>query len=132
VLRILSVLTLLTVVAAGCGGDTQTRRSADRGVPRTLAQGWEAQASAIADAAAGGDDCRALQLASSLRDQVVAAQRKVPLRLRSPLLTGVNALADRITCTPPRPKKEPKPPPGHHDDHKPVHHGHGGGNGNDQ
>jgi hypothetical protein len=106
-------------------------------VPRTLAQDWEGQASAIAAAAAAGDDCRALQLATALRGDVTTAQSRVPSRLRRPLVHSVTELADRLTCTPPPPTtqaspKKPKPPPkpphkehGHHHDH----HGHGGDNG---
>jgi hypothetical protein len=108
-------------------------------MPRALAQEWAGQASAIASAAAAGDDCRAMQLAASLRDEVSASRYKLPPRLRTPLLTGVNALADRIsTCTrvvtvetlpqgPPKGPK-PKPPPGP----PKHHHGHGDGGGNDQ
>jgi hypothetical protein len=130
--NLLAVLALLAVVAAGCGGAAQTQ-SAERGVPLALAHGWEDQAAAIAAAASTGDDCRASQLATTLRDQVVASQRKVPPRLRSSLLAGVNALADRIACTPPAPAppppKPPKPPHDKHEDH--GHHGHGhGGDGN--
>ena len=128
VLRIVSAAALLALVAAGCGGGGQSRGSTARGVPPVLAQDWESQASRIADAAAAGDGCRALQLASSLRDQVIAAQGRVPARLQKPLVSGVNALADRITCrqtvtvqAPP-----PKPPPKHDDHH--GHHGHGGDN----
>ena len=96
-----------------------------------MAQAWEGQASAIASAASAGKSCRALQLASSLRADVVSSQQRVPSRLRSALLSGVNALADRITCTPAptqptKPPKGPKPkPPKPHD-----HHGHGDGKGN--
>ena len=122
---------LLLVVAAGCGGAARPQTSADRGVPAALARGWEAQAAAIAAAASAHDGCRAMRLATALRDQVVASQRKVPVRLRSALLTGVNALAARTTCTPPPPPAK-KPPPGH-DHHDHGHHGHGhGGDGNDQ
>ena len=131
-LRLVSAVALLAVVAAGCGGATRARGSSQRGVPRALAQRWERDASAIATAAAAGDDCTALRLAGSLRNQVVAAEREVPLRLRSPLLTGVNRLADRITCTPPPPGKTQKPPKPPHDGH--GHHGHHkhGGDGNEQ
>ena len=100
VLRIVPAVALLVVVAAGCGGADRPQRSAVHGVPRALAQGWEDQASAIATAASAGNDCQALQLAKSLRDEVVASQLKLPYRLRSPVLIGVNRLADRITCTP--------------------------------
>lgn len=58
----------------------------------------------------------------------------MPARLRSPLVTGTNALADRITCTVlpqtvtvgPKAPKAPEPP-NPHDEHG---HGHGDGNGN--
>jgi hypothetical protein len=127
VLRIVSAVVLLTVVAAGCGGTARPQRSAVHRMPRALAQEWEGQASAIAAAAAAGNDCRAMRLAASLRAEVTASRHKLPPRLRSPLLTGVDALANRIsTCTrtrvvtvqiPPQgPKpKPPKPqgPPGH-------------------
>ncbi len=127
VLRILSGAALLVVVAAGCGG-AAPQGSASRRLPQALAQEWEAQASAIATAADAGNDCRAMHLAASLSADVAASRDKLPLRLRSPLLTGVNDLAARIsTCTPivtapvqPKPPQGPKPkppkphhPPGH-------------------
>jgi hypothetical protein len=78
----------------------------------------------VADAARAGNECRALRLASSLREDVIAAEAKVPRRLRQPLVTGVIALADRFTCTQTATvpaQKEPKPPHekhhGHHDHH---------------
>lgn len=126
------------VVAAGCGSAAR-QQSSDRGLPRALAREWERQASAVAAASGAGDDCRAMRLAASLRSEVTASRRRVPPRLRSALLTGVNRLAARIsTCTrvvtvpvqPTPPKnheKQPKPhePPGHHK-HK---HGDRGGDG---
>lgn len=131
VLRILSAAFLLVVVAAGCGGAARPQRSALHGVPPALAQDWEGRASDIAAAASAGNSCRALQLANALRADVVASKDKLPSRLRPPLLTSVNALADRIKCTPvvqTLPKKpKPKEP---HDRH--GHHGHGDRGGNDQ
>lgn len=122
----------LLAVVAGCGAASRPQTSASRGVPRALAQEWAGQASAIASASAAGNDCQAMRLAASLRDEVTASKHKVPLRLRSPLLTGVTALADRIsTCTrvvtvPTPPPKGPKPKPPH------GHHKHADGGGNDQ
>ena len=125
VLRILSVAALLVAVVAGCG-DAAPQRSTAGGVPRALARQWEAQASAIAKAAAAGNDCRAMHLAASLSREVAAARHQLPLRLRRPLVTGVNALAARVsTCTrvvtvpvQPKPPKGPKPkPPEHHGPH---------------
>src|SRR3954453_18131817 len=121
VLRTLPALALLAIVATGCGG-ASPERAATRGVPRALAQAWEGQADAIATAAAAGNDCRARRLAASLRADVRNSAHKLPLRLRSPLLTGVTSLADRISCTPvtepttPAKKPEPPKPPGHHGD----------------
>ena len=135
VLRILSGAALLVVVLAGCGG-AAPQGSASQRLPRALAQDWAAQASAIATAADAGNECRAMRLAASLSADVAASRHKLPVRLRSPLLTGVNDLAARIsTCTrivtvpvQPKPSKGPKskPPP-----HEPGHkghdeHGHGG------
>jgi hypothetical protein len=135
VLRILAGAALLLVVVAGCGG-AAPQRSASQRLPRALAHDWEAQASAIAAAADAGNDCRAMRLAASLRTEVAASRQKLPVRLRSPLLTGVNDLADRIsTCTRivtvpvqpkptngPKPKPPPHEPPGHKGQDK---HGHG-------
>ena len=125
VLRIVWVTALLAVLASGCGRAAPSQRSALHGVPLVLAQDWEAQATAIA---ATGNSCRALQLAKSLRADVIAQRRKVPLRLRSPLVMGVKSLANRITCVPVTVPQKPKPTkPGHgHEEH--GHHGkHGHG-----
>jgi hypothetical protein len=105
-------------------------------VPRALAQAWADQASAIAAAAATGDNCHARALAASLRDDVIHAGSKVPPRLRTPLLDGVNSLADRIVCTPPpqtvtRPASPKKPPAHDHHGHHHDHHGHGHDNGDE-
>ena len=130
--RIASVVALLAVFVAGCGGAARPQGAARHGLPRALARGWEAQASQIAAAATAGDDCRAMQLAHALRDEVVASRSKVPRRLQAALLTGVTALADRTTCPPPaaptKLPKPPKPPKGPGPDahgHK-GHHGHHG------
>src|SRR5438477_10404871 len=96
VLRILSVAALLVAVVAGCG-DAGAHRSARSGIPRALARQWEQRASAIATAAAAGNDCRAMHLAASLRSEVAASRHELPLRLRRPLVTGVNAPAARAS-----------------------------------
>jgi hypothetical protein len=126
VVKIVSAAALLVVVAAGCGGALRQQQAAVHGVPPALAHEWEGRASAIAAAAAAGNDCRAMRLARSLRADVLAAEHRVPARLRSPLSTGVNELADLTTCTPvvQEPPKGPKPPK-----HGPPGHGkHGDGN----
>ena len=123
-LRILSAAALVALVAAGCGSSVRLDRSAAPGLPSSLAEVWATQASAVADAYAAGDSCRAYHLATSLRDDVINKESKVPTRLQSPLVAGVTALANRITCTPPPPPK--KHPP--HDHHKHHHPGHDQGN----
>ncbi|HZT94419.1 MAG TPA: hypothetical protein VE985_08085 [Gaiellaceae bacterium] len=145
-LRIVSAAVLLTILAAGCGSVAGRQRSSTRGVPRALARTWEARALAVADAARAGNNCAALRLATSLREDIAARASQLPRRLQSPLLTGASALADRITCTPPprtvtvapphpkQPKPGPKPPkPGPKAPKPPKHgppgdhgHGHGG------
>jgi hypothetical protein len=124
--RIVPALALVALVVAGCGGGSPPHHRAAHGVPRALAREWARQASAVAGAVAAGDSCRAQQLAADLRDDVIAAEGRVPARLQKPLVTGVNALADRLTCvTPPQtvtvaPPTPPKPKPPPHDRH---HHG---------
>ena len=138
VLRIVSLAALVVGVAAGCGGASRPQQPRLHGVPHRLAQAWEGQASQIAAAASAGDSCRAMHLADSLRDQVRAAEHKLPPRLRSPLVIGVDRLADGLTCTvttmvtvPQKPKPKPPGKHDHHDDH--GHRGGGGdGGGNDQ
>jgi hypothetical protein len=137
VLRLVCVASLVVVAAAGCGGAAHPRRFAVHGVPAALAQGWEGQATAIAVAARAGDSCHALQLAKALRTDVARRKRELPLRLRSPLVTGVTELVARLTCPPPTtagtttaPKPHPKAP--HEKDHHDHgHHGHDHGPGGD-
>jgi hypothetical protein len=101
-----------------------------------LSREWAAKASAIAVAATAGDSCRALRLADSLRGEVIAAESELSSRFRSPLLVGVNALADRLICTPPPVTVQPPPPapqgPHGHQDNGNGNGGdnNGGGNGN--
>jgi hypothetical protein len=132
VLRILSAAALLAVVAAGCAGSAPPQKLVLPGVPRALASDWERQASEIASAAAARNSCNALQLANALRSDVIARKHELPRRLRAPLITGVNNLAERITCVPTvqtPPKKPPKPPHEHHGRHGP---GQGQGQGQSQ
>lgn len=137
-LRFLCGAALLVVVAAGCGDAAPQTTGAER-LPRALAHQWEMQASEIATAADAGKECRAMHLAASLKTEVAAARHEVPVRLRAPLLTGVNALAARVsTCTrvvtvpvqPTTPKEpKPKPEPKHHGGHGHGKHGGEGGDG---
>jgi hypothetical protein len=133
VFRIVPVAALVLVVVAGCGDASRPQGSALGGVPPVLAHDWEGQATAIASAASAGDSCGALRLADSLRAQILASEHKLPPRLRSPLVTGVNALVDRLTCTVTTTTKPPPKQPGQkHDHHDHGKHKHGDGGKNDQ
>lgn len=117
------------MVVAGCGGTGRSGSPVRTSLPRVLARHWAAQADAIAVAAAAGDACQAKSLAGSLRNEVVQSTGRVPARFRSPLLDGVNSLADRIVCEPvqtaTKPAPAPKPPKKHGHEH--GHHDHGKG-----
>jgi hypothetical protein len=120
---------LLAVGVAGCGGSRHATGTTAAKLPRSLAQAWASRADAIAAAAAAGRGCRAQSLASSLRDDVVSADARVPAAYRSTLLVSVNQLADRISCVPPTKTvtAPAHPPPPHHDEHpKPPEHAHPG------
>jgi hypothetical protein len=141
--RIAAVAALVVLVAAGCGGGARPQKVSVHGIPSALAKDWAGQASAIAAAAAAGNDCHAQTLALSLRAQVMQKQHLLPVRLRSPLVTGLDSLVERTSCrqtvtvetTPqpsPKPQKPPHKPPPHQP--KPPHghdHGHGGKHGGD-
>lgn len=122
------------VLVAGCGGSRQRAEApTPPRLPHALAQSWSRQASAIAASLAASDGCRAEQQAGRLRAEVIAAinARRVPQPLLEPLTSAVNALPERITCTPPsspKPQKPPKPPKRP----KPGKHGHGHGHGDQQ
>jgi hypothetical protein len=137
VLRNISAVALLVVVVAGCGGGGRSQGTEVPGVPRALANAWKGQAAEIAAAASAGDDCRARQLATALRADVVASRQKLPRSLRVPLLSSVKTLAERITCTrtvttvQTVPGKEPKPGHEHHGHHDHGGHGHGDDHGDD-
>ena len=127
--RLASVLAALVALGvAGCGASHRTAGTTTVKLPRALAQAWASRADDIASAASAGQGCKAQTLADSLRDDVVSADARVPGRYRTALLTSVNQLADRITCTHTRTvtAPTPKPPkPQHHDDHpKPPKPGH--------
>ena len=137
--RIAAVAALVVLLAAGCGGGGRPQEVDLRGIPSALAQDWAGQAAAIAAAAAARDDCHAKALAVSLRTQVMQKRHLLPLRLRSPLLTGLDSLVARTTCTPPapappstqpsKPHGPPEPPHKPHDHGDHGHHGHGGDHG---
>jgi hypothetical protein len=68
-----------------------------------------------------------MRLADALRSEVIAAESELPSGFRAPLLIGVNALTNRLTCTPPPVTVQPQKPRGHQGNGS----GNGNGNGND-
>jgi hypothetical protein len=130
--RLVAAVALVVLVSAGCGGSSRPHPAAARGLPPALARQWAAQASSIADAAAKGQGCRAQRLASTLRNEIIAKQGRVPARLQGPLVTGVNALANRITCAPQPVTVQAKPPPKPHGPDHGHHHDHGDEHGNEK
>lgn len=128
--RIAIAAALVVLVVAGCGGGAGPQKAALHGVPNALAQDWAAQASEIAAAAAARNDCHAQALANSLRAQVMQKRHLLPLRLRSPLVTGVDSLVASTTCTRTVVETTTQAPPPHglkplHKPHDHGHHGHG-------
>jgi hypothetical protein len=117
----LALLSASSVLAA-CGGHAQ--RSAPH-LPKNDAAQLIALAQAVArDARTDGCAARTEIDALSAQARELVAAGRVPLRLRGPLLKGVDDLAaDAPACTPPpkpatkpHPKHE-KPPKGHKDHH---------------
>jgi hypothetical protein len=111
---------------AGCGG-SHVRRTEPR-LPKSDAAQLISLAQTVAaesDACTKRNDIGTL----SAKARQLVADGSVPLRLRAPLLRGVDDLtAEAPACTPPHPKPHPQPPPKHdekkHPDHPKDHHGH--------
>ena len=92
------------LAGAGCGSSGNPQRAvAPPRLPRTLAQSWARQASAVGSSLAAGDACTAKTLAARLQSQVIAAvnANRVPRKLLEPLSSGVNDLISQIACVPP-------------------------------
>ncbi|MCW2975263.1 MAG: hypothetical protein JWM06_544 [Actinomycetia bacterium] len=117
---------VVALAAAGCGGSAKPAAApAPPKLPRTLAQSWAQQADAIAASLAAGDGCTAEIRAVALRTQVVQAvnERRIATRYLESLVSTVNDLPARISCT-----VAPAPATTKHD-HKDKH---GKGNGSQQ
>jgi hypothetical protein len=140
--KLVAAASAAVLLCAGCGGASRAPQTAPPPhLPRTLAQTWSREAQAVADALDAGDACVANRRAQQLRTEVIVAvnAERVPARFLEPLTSAVNALPERIVCTPPpapvpaptpKPPKRHKPPkPNPHDDHG---HGHGKKHGHDE
>jgi hypothetical protein len=113
---------------SACGG---AKQSAPPPPPptlsRSLGSSLAAQSTAVADALAAGDSCRALALAHTLQQRTIAAinQGRVAAGLQEQLSGAVNSLVSRVTCVPPAPPEPAKKEHGHgrHKGHDKKHKG---------
>jgi hypothetical protein len=124
------------LLLAGCGSTAAKQPPPVRPhLPHALAQDWARQADGVAAALAAGDGCLAQQRAVALRTSVIANEHRIGRRFQEPLTSAVNALAARITCTPPAAPAPPAPAKGPKKEHGHGHgddHGHGHGKGHDK
>jgi len=113
------------LLCVGCGGGSHAPRPATPHLPHALAQAWSREARAIADELDAGDACTAKQRSQQLRSEVIAAvnAERVPPSFLEPLTSAVNALPERIVCTPPAPPQPPAKPPKDHGKHEGGHKG---------
>jgi hypothetical protein len=121
------------LLCAGCGGGRAPKPAPPPHLPRALAQTWSREAQAVAAALDAGDACTARQRSQQLQREVIAAvnAERVPARLLEPLTSAVNALPERIVCTP-TPAPTPAPP-GKPEGHEHGHgHDHGKKHGHDK
>jgi hypothetical protein len=111
---------------AACGGHAQQQSTPH--LPKSSAAQLIALAQAVArDARSDGCTARSEIVALSAKTRELVANGNVPLRLRTPLLNGVTALAaEAPACTPP---PAPSPSSGENGKNK-AHHGHGDNSGN--
>ena len=122
VLRILSVAALLVAVAAGCGNAARRRDPPLTGFLGRWRESGRPRRRPLQPPPRPGTTAARCTSPPRFAPRSPASRRKLPLRLRSPLLTGVNALAARVsTCTrvvtvpvqpkpPEEPKRKPEPP----------------------
>lgn len=98
---------VLAIIAAGCGGSSQSG-----GLPRATGVRLAKQSDQIAALLARGDRCGAARAAANLRAgaERAAASGQVPQTISLELERRVRALASSITCVPP-PPAQPRPAP---------------------
>ncbi len=103
-----------TVVAAvafaltGCGGSGEDAAPpTGPRLPRVVASDLAARSDRVSARLTSGDTCAADREADALRTRAVEVVSEVPPALQEELLSGVNALAERISC--PAPAPVPKP-----------------------
>lgn len=88
---------------AGCGSGSDNRVAPQPKLPAAVASALASRSDEVAQALAGGDDCRALSLAQQLQQETIAAINagRVPGALQEQLGSTVGDLVSRIQCVPP-------------------------------
>jgi hypothetical protein len=127
------VLAAALLGLAGCGGAERAAepRLAHRDAAELVTRAQQIERDAPVDGCAATREITAL----AGRAQALVAAGRVPLRLRAPLLRGIDGLvADAPACAPPPPPAAPSPahPADRHGKGHDNHKDHGHGHGNDQ
>jgi transcriptional regulator GlxA family with amidase domain len=87
---------------AGCGSGSEHRVAPQPQLPAPVASALASRSDEVAQALAGGDQCRALSLAQQLQQETIAAinARRVPRAFQEQLGSTVADLVSRIRCVP--------------------------------
>jgi hypothetical protein len=87
---------------AGCGSGSEHRVAPQPHLPPPVASALASRSDEVAQALAGGDQCRALGLAQQLQQETIAAinARRVPRPFQEQLGSTVADLLSRIECLP--------------------------------
>jgi hypothetical protein len=87
---------------AGCGSGSERRVAPQPKLPALVASALASRSDEVAQALAGGDDCRALTLGQQLQQETIAAINagRVPGAFQEQLGSTVTDLVSRIRCVP--------------------------------
>jgi len=93
---------------AGCGSGSEQRAVPQPKLPAAIASALASRSDEVAQALAGGADCRALSLARQLQQETIAAINagRVPAAFQEHLASAANDLVSRIRCVPPAQPKD--------------------------
>jgi hypothetical protein len=87
---------------AGCGSGSEHRVAPQPKLPAPVASALASRSDEVAQALAGGDQCRALSLAQQLQKETISAINagRVPGAFQEQLGSSVGDLLSRIQCVP--------------------------------
>jgi hypothetical protein len=87
---------------AGCGSGSEHRVAPQPQLPAPVASALASRSDEVAQALAGGDQCRALSLAQKLQQETISAINagRVPGAFQEQLGSTVGDLLSRIQCAP--------------------------------